>query len=290
MKSLNLESISKRIAEQILFEEFSTEKEKQQLVSKQVAAADLDAPNKEKEDKEKLTDEADEEEDEGSEVKVEPKPVPDGDEDSDDEDDFEVEAVEQVPRDVSFELIKKQINNLRAGKSLKDPAVSSQLEDYYDNLGMAEERSLYVFLSSLGAILTGGTLGDEAPRPEEMGVDVSLRKDKKEQGKKGIAPPDVESSGDQAPIVVGEAANTTSYKIRLIETLTDDDKHRCLNGKLTNFGSKQCISDLAVRIEDTIQNRDDCSRGTADRASLNGTLKYLRQKSRRANKLSVLKQ
>ena len=89
MKSLNLESISKRIAEQILFEEFSTEKEKQQLVSKQVAAADLDAPNKEKEDKEKLTDEADEEEDEGSEVKVEPKPVPDGDEDSDDEDDFE---------------------------------------------------------------------------------------------------------------------------------------------------------------------------------------------------------
>ena len=287
MKSLNLESISKRIAEQILFEEFSTEKERQQLVSKQVAADDLNAPSKDKEDKEKLTDEADEEE---PEVVVKAKPVPDGDEDSGSEDDFEVEAVEQVPRDVSFELIKKQINNLRAGKSLKDAAVSSQLEDYYDNLGQAEERSLYVFLSSLGAILTGGTLGDEAPRPETMGVDVNLKKDKEEQAKKSVTLPDVESSGDQAPIVVGEAANTTSYKLRLLEGLTGDDKHRCLNGKLTNFGSKQCISDLTVRIEDTIQNRDDCSRGTADRASLNGTLKYLRQKARRANKLSVLKQ
>lgn len=288
MKSLDLESISKRIAEQILFEEFSTEKEKQQLVSRRVTTDDLSAPNKEKEDKEKLTDEADEE-DEESEVEVEPKPVPGGDEGSTDEDDFEVEAVEQVPRDVSFELIKKQINNLRAGKSLKDPEVSAQLEDYYDKLGMAEERSLYVFLSSLGAILTGGTLGDEAPRPETMGVDINIRKEKA-SAEKSNAIPAMGAGGDQAPIIVGESANTMLYKIRLLEGLTDDDKHRCLNGKLTNFGSKQCMKDLTVRIADAVFNRDNCTHGSADRSSLNGILKYLRQKFRRANKFSALKQ
>jgi hypothetical protein len=287
MKKIDLELISQRIASQILSEEFSTEKDRQQMVSKQIASSDLEAPQKEEEDKEKLTDEG---EDEGEEaVDIEPKTKPDDDEDEESGDDFEVEAVKKVPENISFDEIKKQINNLRAGKSLKDEAISSQLEDYYDKLGMAEERSLYVFLSSLGAILTGGTLGEEAPRPEGMGVDISIRK-KKEKTKDNMSGiRGVDKDGAQAPIVVGESADTISYKLRLLESITSDDKHRCLNGKLTNFGSEKCVSDITSRIEDAVFNRDKCSQGSADRSSLNGTLKYLRQKLRRANKISAIK-
>jgi hypothetical protein len=43
---------------------------------------------------------------------------------------------------------------------------------------------------------------------------------------------------------------------------------------------------LSVRIEDLVQQRDDLTSGTADRASLNGTLKFMRQKRRRADKLA----
>lgn len=291
MKELDLELISARIAERILFEEFSTEKDRQQAVAREIADSDLDAPESKEKEKQRITDEADEDEDEveDEDVEIEPKAKPDDTEDKDSGDDFEVEAVEKVPENISFDEIKKQINNLRAGKSLKDEAISSQLEDYYDKLGMAEERSLYVFLSSLGAILTGGTLGEEAPRPEGMGVDISIRK-KKEKSKdnmSGIRGVDKDSA--QAPIVVGESADTISYKLRLLESITGDDKHRCLNGKLTNFGSEKCVSDVTSRIEDAIFNRDKCSQGSADRSSLNGTLKYLRQKLRRANKVLAVK-
>lgn len=289
MKELDLELISKRIAERILFEEFSTEKDRQHAVAREIADSDLDAPESKEKEKQRITDEADEDEDEDKDVEIEPKAKPDEDKDKDSDDDFEVEAVEKVPENISFDEIKKQINNLRAGKSLKDEEVSSQLEDYYDKLGMAEERSLYVFLSSLGAILTGGTLGEEAPRPESMGVDINIRK-KKEKSKDNMSGVrGVDKDGAQAPIVVGESADTMSYKLRLLENITGDDKHRCLNGKLTNFGSEKCVSDIASRIEDAVFNRDKCSQGSADRSSLNGTLKYLRQKLRRANKVLAVK-
>jgi hypothetical protein len=284
MKELNLDLISDQIAKKILFEEFATEKERQDAVSKQISSDDLEAPDHGNQEKERITDEGEEDEGSGDDETIEPKSKPGSDED-DSADDFEVKAVKDVPNEVAFEDIKKQINNLRAGHSLKDEAVSSQLEDYFDMLGQAEERSLYVFLSSLGAILTGGTLGDEAPRPESMGVDISMRK-KKEKSKKV---PAVDKEGAQAPIIVGEVSSTSKYKMQILEAMTSDEKHRCINGKLTNFGSSKCINDISVRIDDATFTRDKCSQGSANRASLNGTLKYLRQKLRLAQKIAATK-
>ena len=70
--------------------------------------------------------------------------------------------------------------------------------------------------------------------------------------------------------------------------MTSDDDHRCIGGKVVKFGSSKCISDIESRISDASEQRDMCSRGTADRASLNGMLNYLRQKLRAAKKISVM--
>ena len=68
--------------------------------------------------------------------------------------------------------------------------------------------------------------------------------------------------------------------------MTLDDDHRCVGGRVVKFGSPKCILDIESRIEDAAEQRDMCSRGSADRASLNGMLSYLRQKLRLARKLS----
>ncbi len=288
MKQIDLDSITSQIASLILEEEagFSKdEKERQDAVSKEIKDDDLDAPAKDEDDKSRLTDEG--EEDEEGEEDIEPKPKP-GDEEADEDDgDFEVTAAKKIPRTMTLDDMKDQINNLRAGKSLKDEAVSAQLEDYFKKLGMGEEKALYVFLSSLAAILTGGTEGDEAPRPESMGIDIQLTK--KEKEKRAKPKPGVEDGGDQAPIIVGEVSDTSKYSLRLVEAMTGEDYHRCQDGRLVKFGTRGCIKDIQARIEDTSQLRDGCAAKTADRASLNGTLKFLRQKLRAAEKIASMK-
>lgn len=278
---IDLDSISKKIALRILSEEFSDEQRQQDEIEKEIKRQDLEAP--EKKEKSTLKDEGEDD----AEEKIEPKPVPDGEKEEEEDGEFEVEAVEkeELPTNPTVEDIEAQINNLRAGRSLKDKEVSDQLADYFEKLGQAEERSLFVFLSSLAAILTGGTSGEEAPRPETMGVDIEMKPEKKASRRVGDGIPAVDSEGEQAPIVVGERADTLSYKMKVLEGYTTKDKHRCLNGKLVGFGTKACVHDLAKRIEDAAFTRDSCGTGSADRASLNGTLKYLRQKLRAAQKL-----
>ena len=86
---------------------------------------------------------------------------------------------------------------------------------------------------------------------------------------------------------MGELANKLSEYSVLLENLGPSDTHRCMNGKIVDFGSSACIDDISNRISDTSVQRDALNRGTADRSSLNGTLKYLRQKLRKANKIAV---
>ena len=279
---IDIDSISKKIALRILAEEFSDEQQQQDDIEREIKKQGLEAP--EKKDKSTLQDEGEED----AEEKIDPKPVPEEKDDDEEEGgDFEVEAVEkeELPTNPTVEDIEHQINNLRAGRSLKDQEVSDQLSDYFERLGQAEERSLFVFLSSLAAILTGGTSGEEAPRPETMGVDIEMKPAEKPSLKKKPGIPSVTPSGEQAPIVVGERADTSLYKMRVLEGYTAKDKHRCLNGRVVGFGTRACVKDLTKRVEDATITRDSCGTGSADRASLNGTLKYLRQKLRAAQKI-----
>ena len=121
MKQIDLDSITSQIASLILEEEagFSKdEKERQDAVSKEIKDDDLDAPAKDEDDKSRLTDEG--EEDEEGEEDIEPKPKPGDEEDDEDDGDFEVTAAKKIPRTMTLDDMKDQINNLRAGKSLNN--------------------------------------------------------------------------------------------------------------------------------------------------------------------------
>lgn len=291
MSLVDLEEISRKIADLVLEQEvdLTKEKEKQDAITSQIEKGDLKAkPGKKDSEEKRLTDEAEDEEEEkdDEEKEMKPKPKPEADPEEDEDEGFEVESSkEEIPSTIKFDDVTKQINNLRAGGSLKDEDISSQLEDYFDKLGSADTKALYVYLSSVASILTGGTPGTEALRPEDADVDVKAVEKKEEKTSDPI--PGVES-GDQAPIIVGEVADNSRAKFRLLESLTSDDDHRCIGGKVVKFGSPKCILDIESRIEDAAEQRDMCSRGTADRASLNGMLNYLRQKLRAAKKISVM--
>ena len=172
---------------------------------------------------------------------------------------------------------------------MKDEEISGALEDYFDSLGTGETDALFSYLAALGAILTGGTSGEEAPRPSQMGIKITQH-EKEEKSKTPAGEPE-ELGLDrlppgEAPIIVGELADKSRELSFVLENYSSSDSHRCIDGQIVDFGSSDCIQDLSSRIEDTVQQRDSLNRGSADRSSLNGTLKYLRQKMRKAQKIS----
>ena len=286
----DIDKISSFIAKNILAEEFqviddsSAEKERQEDVEKQINKLGLHAD--EKDDEEKLQDEGEEEEEEGEEdVDIEAKPKPDATEDEESGGEFEVQSPDTVPDAIQYSQIEKQVNNLRAGKSLKDEEISDNLEKYFDSLGKGERQALFSYLASVGAILTGGTSGKEATRPSELGITIEPEKTDIEQETDQEDEALIRTSQNSAPIVVGELANKFDELCLVFENYSSSDQHRCMNGQIVDFGSSDCISDIASRISDTTDQRDGLRKGSADRSSLNGTLKYLCQKQRSAQKI-----
>ena len=192
MSRLDIDSIAGKIAKEILSEQQSEEEERQDAIASEIDKNNLKAKkSKEDPDGRRLTDEAeDEDEDkedkEEPEADIKPKPKPDENKGKDDKEGFEVKSDEEIPDTIDFDGVKKQINNLRAGGSLKDEDISGQLEDYFDKLGKADTRALYVYLSSIASILTGGTQGVDAPRPEDADVDLTMTKKKESSAEKSI--------------------------------------------------------------------------------------------------------
>ena len=204
-------------------------------------------------------------------------------------------APSYIPTQLNIKDIERQLNNLRAGKSLKDQQISGELETYFAELGQGEQQALFTYLASLAAIMTGGTSGAAAPRPQNLDVDIDIEPQgdsdsgarvKKEKQRKARGKREKIAIDRAAPIVVGEIANKYRELTVVFENSNYGDTHKCMSGKTVPFGSQACVSDLDSRISDLTDQRDSLSGGTADRASMNGTLKYLRQKRRRAGKLA----
>ena len=296
MKSPNIETIAQNIARILLLEQemelSDNEKQKQDELADEIKKSDLAA--EEKEEKQDLEDlEEEEEEEEDVEVDIEAKPKPDdsdkeGDETASDGD-FEVQAPDAIPQKIQYNQIEKQVNNLRAGKSLKDETISRELQDYFKELGTGEKQALFTYLASISAILTGGTSGEDAPRPGNLNIEITPEEDKekKKEPKDIIVDDELKDKDRTAPIVVGELANKVDELVFIFEqTSNQGDPHRCMNGDVVPFGSQECVNDLHDRISDTEHQRNSIGRGSADRCSLNGTLKFLRQKKRTASKMA----
>ena len=83
----------------------------------------------------------------------------------------------------SLDSLERNINTLRAGKSLKDSTVESQLEIYFDRLGEDEKSLMVLFIRELSKILSGEVTGDDAidPNQEPYNLDVTQSDEEPEE-------------------------------------------------------------------------------------------------------------
>ena len=139
----------------------------------------------------------------------------------------------------SFESVMTAINTMRAGRSLRDKEIKTELNDYYDRLDENERAVLLLFLKELSKILTGAIEGEDAQDPSDPKTyfDITKRDKEKEQpgdeknkviakGKEREAErrdPDEEQESDAGedtspPIKVNESQDLTilRQKVRLL--------------------------------------------------------------------------
>ena len=67
----------------------------------------------------------------------------------------------------SFDSVVQAVNNLRAGKSLRDSSIKQQAQVYYNKLTEDERTTLLVFLDALSNIIAGQVDGKDAQDPSD---------------------------------------------------------------------------------------------------------------------------
>ena len=136
----------------------------------------------EAEEEEEIVSPAEAEVEEEAEEEVEEEPEEEAEEvDVEVEDDVEDEkdpmqrrpASERAPKrpekgsEVTLTNILYDINQIRSGRSLRDPDVRGNLEDYFNRLTSAQRIALSEFLQGLTDVIVKGVPGDDAEDPSE---------------------------------------------------------------------------------------------------------------------------
>ena len=152
-------------------EQFTNDQKKYGSLSEQEEEDDIAMSPDEQEDLPPLEDEGGEEEPaDDAEVDLEDEPAEEEAEGEEEEADEEASASEFG---VSFDSVLSAINNLRAGKSLKDTNIKDQASAYYDRLDDPERKVLLVFLKQLAEILSGALQGSDAMDPSDQNLSVT---------------------------------------------------------------------------------------------------------------------
>jgi hypothetical protein len=86
----------------------------------------------------------------------------------------EESQAQSVGIEPSLEVMRRHINSLRAGKSLKDSTIKKELEVYYDKLSEEERSVLVLFLRELGEILGGTATGADAEDPSGPPLNINF--------------------------------------------------------------------------------------------------------------------
>lgn len=128
----------------------------------------------------------------------------------------------------SFDSVVTAINTLRAGRSLRDKEIKTELNGYYDRLDENEREILFLFLKELSKILTGAIDGDEAQDPSDppFNIDVIIdtgdgdKQQKKTTSKKEKRPQvkvqsDSGSEDISPPIKVNESQDLNEIRKRV---------------------------------------------------------------------------
>ena len=74
----------------------------------------------------------------------------------------------------SFDSVVQAVNNLRAGKSLRDSSIKQQAQNYYDKLSEPERTTLLVFLKALSDIIAGQVDGKDAQDPSDPPASINI--------------------------------------------------------------------------------------------------------------------
>jgi hypothetical protein len=89
--------------------------------------------------------------------------------------------------DIKPKDIVDKLNTIRAGKSFKDSAISSKMDEYIESLSKPEKVALLAFLKGLAQIVTGEVEAEAAQDPSDNPADVKMEKSNEPQ-KKTIKP------------------------------------------------------------------------------------------------------
>lgn len=116
-----------------------------------------------------------EDSDSGSEKKTSSKTV-----DSEKE---KLQKGEVEPKDII-----EKLNTIRAGKSFKDDAIASKMNEYVESLSKAEKVALLAFLKGLAQIVTGEVDAETATDPADPDPNVKMKKGAGEPEKKSLKP------------------------------------------------------------------------------------------------------
>lgn len=89
--------------------------------------------------------------------------------------------------DVSTDDVVEKLNAIRSGKSFKDEAIASKLDEYVESLSKPEKTALLAFLKGLAQIVTGEVSAEQAVDPASNPANVKMKKGEEVQ-KKSIKP------------------------------------------------------------------------------------------------------
>jgi len=109
----------------------------------------------------------------------------------------------------NIKSIVDKINVLRGGASLKDPKIKKSFQQYFNGLTRNEREALLVYMTGISQILAGVSQGEEAIDPQDMGLRVDDKSEKKVQkiSKEIKKSKKSEKKDEEIPIVVGESQN-----------------------------------------------------------------------------------
>lgn len=96
------------------------------------------------------------------------------------------------PRDIVDKL-----NSIRSGRSFKDSAVASSMDEYITSLSKAERVALLAFLKGIAQIVTGEVPGEQADDPSDAPAAVQM--DKSNEPKVVTKKPNVIKGPSQSP-------------------------------------------------------------------------------------------
>lgn len=126
---------------------------------------------------------------------------------------------EKIP-DIDAKSIRDKIDNIRAGRSLKQDDVKEALNAYFQKLNGPERIALFAFLTGLEKILGDASKKVKPPHVEPYNIDMeqdqdasTVDKKKKSQprGTKNVS----KDKKSENPIIVGERADTRSIRSKL---------------------------------------------------------------------------